>query len=180
MIASRASLRGIGWAALLGLCCAALFGLSLKVNAVKAEVRQAENRILALRRETLYLETEYETRANQQQLAAWNAVDFGYQAPTAGQYFENERQLAVLGKPAGPNAPTPIRVASAPSEPAALSNLVSPLTGEPLAEEKTAAGEAPVDREKAAAALGERLGKVEHAEPDTEPTAKPAKPEPRP
>ena len=135
MIASRASLRGIGWAALLGLCCAALFGLSLKVNAVKAEVRQTENRILALRRETLYLETEYETRANQQQLAAWNAVDFGYQAPTAGQYFENERQLAALGKSAGPGAPTPIRVAAAPSESAALPAMVSPLTGKPLDEE---------------------------------------------
>ena len=176
MIASRASLRGIGWAALLGLCCAALFGLSLKVNALKAEVRQTENRILALRRETLYLETEYETRANQQQLAAWNAVDFGYQAPTAGQYFENERQLATLGKPAGPGAPAPIRVAAAPSEPAALPELVSPLTGKPLAEDE-ADDEAPVDREKAAAALGERLGKVEHAEPEAEPTAKP---EPRP
>jgi hypothetical protein len=172
MIASRASLRGIGWAALLGLFCAALFGLSLKVNALKAEVRQTENRILALRRETLYLETEYETRANQQQLAAWNAVDFGYQAPTAGQYFENERQLAALGKPAGPGAPAPIRVAAAPSEPAALPELVSPLTGKPLAED-----EAPVDREKAAAALGERLGKVEHAEPESKPAAKP---EPRP
>ena len=177
MIASRASLRGIGWAALLGLCCAALFGLSLKVNAVKAEVRQAENRILALKRETVYLETEYETRANQQQLAAWNAVDFGYQAPTAAQYFENERQLAALGKPAGAGAPTPIRVAAAPSEPAALPALVSPLTGKPLAEDEAATEEPPVDREEAAAALGERLGKVEHAEPEAEPSAKP---EPRP
>ena len=169
MIASRASLRGIGWAALLGLCCAALFGLSLKVNALKAEVRQTENRILALRRETLYLETEYETRANQQQLAAWNAVDFGYQAPTAGQYFENERQLAALGKPAGPGAPTPIRVAAAPSEPTALPALVSPLTGESLDQEDTAE-EPSVDREEAAAALGERLGKVERAGPEaTEP-----------
>ena len=176
MIASRASLRGIGWAALLGLCCAALFGLSLKVNALKAEVRQTENRILALRRETLYLETEYETRANQQQLAAWNAVDFGYQAPTAGQYFENERQLAALGKPAGPGAPAPLRVAAAPSEKAVLPALVSPLTGEPLAEEEVA-DEVPVDREKAAADLGERLGKVERAEPELEPAAKP---EPRP
>jgi hypothetical protein len=179
MTASRASLRGIGWAALLGLCCAALFGLSLKVNALKAEVRQTENRILALRRETLYLETEYETRANQQQLAAWNAVDFGYQAPTAGQFFENERQLAALGKPAGPGAPTPIRVAAAPSEPAALPPLVSPLTGKPRAGEDAGEG-APVDREKAAAELGERLGKVERAEPEPEPTAQAAKPEPRP
>ena len=82
MIASRTSLRRIGWAALLALCCAALLGLSLKVNALRSEVRQTENRIVALRHETMYLETEYETRSNQQQLSAWNAVDFGYIAPT--------------------------------------------------------------------------------------------------
>ena len=168
MIASRASLRGIGWAALLGLCCALLFGLSLKVNALKAEVRQTENRILALKRETLYLETEFETRSNQQQLAAWNAVDFGYQAPTAGQYFENQRQLAALGQPSGPGAPSPIRVAAAPSEASTLPALVSPLTGLPLDADGPVAG-TPVDREKAAAALAERLGKVEPAEPEAEP-----------
>ena len=165
MIVSRASLRRIGWAALLGLCCAALFGMALRVNALRSEVRQAENRILAVKRETLYLEIEFETRSNQQQLAAWNAVDFGYQAPNAGQYFENPRQLAVLGKPAGPRAPTPIRVAAAPSESAVLPVLVSPLTGAPLGEEE-ARPAATTDHDQAAAALVDRLSKVERAEPD--------------
>ena len=167
MIASASALRRIGWAALLGLCCALLFGLSLKVNAVKSEVRRTENRILALKRETLYLETEYETRANQQQLAAWNAVDFGYVAPTAGQYLENVRQLAALGKPAGPGAPTPIRVAAAPSETPAsvLPALVSPLTGKSIEDADEDETATPVDHAKAAASLGERLGKVEHDVP---------------
>ena len=177
MIASAAALRRIGWAVLIGVCCALLFALSLKVNAVKSEVRRTENRILALKRETLYLETEYETRANQQQLAAWNAVDFGYAAPNAGQYLENVRQLAALGKPAGPNAPAPIRVAAAPAEAPAsvLPAMVSPLTGKPLgAEDDPAESVAPVDHDKAAAALGERLGKVEHA-PIASDDSKPAK-----
>lgn len=161
MIASPASLRRIGWAVLLALCCAALFGLSLKVNALKSEVRQTENRIVALRRETMYLETEYETRSNQQQLSAWNAVDFGYVAPTAGQYLENIRQLAALGKPAGPGAPSPIRVASAPTEAqGVLPQMVSPLTGKPLGSDDVAEAAAPVDHEQAAAALDERLGNV--------------------
>ncbi|MCA1661073.1 MAG: hypothetical protein LC648_02455 [Novosphingobium sp.] len=177
MIASPASLRRIGWASLLGLCCAVLLGLSLKVNALKAEVRQAENRILALKRETLYLETEFETRSNQQQLAAWNAVDFGYQAPSAGQYFENARQLAALGQPAGPGAPKPIRVAAVPSAAPALTALVSPPSGKPLGEEEEPA-DASVDHDAAAAALGERLGKVERAEPVPEPKAA-AEAEPR-
>jgi len=167
MIASRASLRRIGWAALLGLCCAALFGMALKVNALRSEVRQAENRILALKRETLYLETEFETRSNQQQLAAWNAVDFGYQAPGAGQYIENPRQLAALGKPAGPGAPAPIRVAAAPRERPVLPALVSPLTGEPLGEQELAPA-TPTDHAQAAAGLDDRLRKVER------PEAKPA------
>ena len=168
MMATPASLRRIGWASLLALCCAALFGLALKVNALKSEVRRTENRIVALKQETLYLETEYETRANQQQLAAWNAVDFGYVAPTAGQYFENVRQLAALGKPAGPGAPAPIRVAAATAETEAsvIPEMVSPLTGKPLGEDEDDAAAEPVDHDKAAAGLGERLGKVEKAKPD--------------
>mgnify|MGYP000461560920 CR=1 FL=1 len=63
-----------------------------------ASLRRSYDRILALKRETMYLETEYETRANQQQLRNLNDVEFGYQAPNAGQYLENERQLAALGR----------------------------------------------------------------------------------
>ena len=166
MIASRTSLRRIGWAALLAVCCALLFALSLRVNALKSDVRRTENRIVALRTETMYLETEYETRSNQQQLSAWNAVDFGYVAPNAGQYLENVRQLAALGKPAGPDAPSPIRVATAPSEvQGVIPAMVSPLTGKPLGDEDDAADVAPVDHAKAAAGLDDRLGKVERDEP---------------
>ena len=166
MIASRTSLRRIGWAVLLGLCCALLFALSLRVNALKSDVRRTENRIVALRTETMYLETEYETRSNQQQLSAWNAVDFGYVAPNAGQYLENVRQLASLGKAAGPDAPSPIRVASAPTEvPGVVPTMVSPLTGKPLGDEDEAAETAPVDHAKAAAGLDDRLGTVERDAP---------------
>jgi hypothetical protein len=166
MIASRTSLRRIGWAALLAVCCALLFALSLRVNALKSEVRRSENRIVALRQETMYLETEYETRSNQQQLSAWNAVDFGYVAPNAGQYLENVRQLAALGKPAGPGAPSPIRVATAPTEaPGVIPAMVSPLTGKPLGNANDELEAAPVDHDKAAAGLDDRLGKVERDVP---------------
>ena len=166
MIASRTSLRRIGWAALLAVCCAVLFAMSLRVNALRSEVRRTETRIVALRQETMYLETEYETRSNQQQLSAWNAVDFGYVAPNAGQYLENVRQLAALGKPAGPGAPSPIRVATASTQsPGVLPAMVSPLTGKPFGDDTEAADAAPVDHDQAAAALDERLGKVERAAP---------------
>ena len=85
MIARGLAMRRIGWLAVLAVCLALLVGLSLRVNALKSEVRLAERKIVTLKHETIYLETEFETRANQQQLAQWNAVEFGYIAPGAGQ-----------------------------------------------------------------------------------------------
>ena len=137
MMLTRSRARSIGWALILAVCFALTIALTFKVNAVKSQVRLAERRIAALKQEKNLLETEFETRANQQQLTALNDVEFGYQAPTAGQYLESERDLAVLGKPRGPGAPDMIRVASAeaPPEPSAFPAMVNPLTGRALAAE---------------------------------------------
>ncbi|MFV0643763.1 MAG: hypothetical protein ACK5NN_04585 [Sphingomonadaceae bacterium] len=132
MIFSGSHIRNIGWAAILAICVALFVALTFKVNAVKGEVRLDERRIVALERKRILLETEFQTRANQQQLANWNAVDFGYQAPQANQYMENERQLAALGVPRGADAPSPIRVARASVEEEGIfPQMVSPLTGRP-------------------------------------------------
>ncbi|WP_258319880.1 hypothetical protein [Qipengyuania flava] len=104
-------IRQIGWALVLGICFALLLALTFKVNAVKSDVRLAERQIVAAQRAKLLLETEFETRASQQQLSDWNAVEFGYAAPRADQYLESERQLAALGTPRGIDAPKPVRVA---------------------------------------------------------------------
>lgn len=148
MIAARntlvgSRLRQIGWAVALAICIAAFVALTFKVNSVKSEVRLAERQIIGLQREKMLLETEFETRASQQQLAQWNAVEFGYQAPTADQYLENERQLARLGEPRRIDAPTPIRVARAPEsgDSPAFPKLVSPLTGKPAERQQTAHAE---------------------------------------
>jgi hypothetical protein len=127
-------LRQLGWAVSLALCCALFAALTFKVNSVRSQVRLAERQLLSLQREKMLLETEFETRASQQQLAQWNAVDFGYQAPGPGQYLEGERQLASLGEPRLPAAPSPIRVAHAPGpeSEAHFPALVSPLTGKPV------------------------------------------------
>ena len=105
--------RSLGWMAVLAICLALVVILSFKVHAVKSEVLLAERQILALKRETLLLETEFETRASQRQLAAWNAVEFGYEAPRADQFLDGERQLASLGQRPAPGAPAPIRLARA-------------------------------------------------------------------
>lgn len=105
--------RSLGWAAVLAICLALVTVLSFKVHAVKSEVLLAERQLIWLEREKLLLETEFETRANQRQLAEWNQVEFGYAAPRSGQFLDGERQLASLGEVRGPDAPNPIRLARA-------------------------------------------------------------------
>lgn len=141
MTASR--LRSVGWAALVIVAIVGFVALSFRVNAVKSEVRLAERQIIALENQNAMLETEFQTRASQRQLADWNDVEFGYRAPDARQFLEGERQLAKFGTPRAPGAPEPIRVANAEeiddgssgSAAGALVAMVSPLTGKAIAAE---------------------------------------------
>lgn len=128
---TRDRVRSIGWALVLTICLALTSALTLRVNAVKGQVHQAEQRIVRVKREIAFLETEFQTRANQQQLKVLNDIEFGYAAPRAEQYIEGERQLAALGKPRGPGAPKPIRMAAAieASGEGSFMKMVSPLTG---------------------------------------------------
>lgn len=141
MMVTNARMRSIGWAAVLALCLCLFVLLSLRVHAVKSEVLLAEREIIRLERETRRLETEFQARANQRQLAEWNRVEFGYEAPRADQYLDGERSLASLGQPRGPGAPAPIRVARADpagiaaragSEGAGERGMISPVTGRPV------------------------------------------------
>lgn len=155
-------LRQVSWAAVLSGALGLFLALTFHVNAIKSEVRLAERQIVTLEREKLLLETEFESRSSQRQLAEWNAVEFGYVAPRAGQFLEDERHLASLGTPLRADAPEPIRIARAAppvEEESPLAEWVSPLTGQPMAAEaREAVGEG-VRRAaaKGAASLAERL-----------------------
>ena len=169
---TRDRIRSFGWAFVLTICCALTLALTFRVNAVKSQVRLAERQIVAVEKEKLFLETEYQTRANQQQLTAINDVEFGYKAPTAGQYLEGERQLVSLGKAAGPGAPSPIRVASAVStdeEAAPFMAMVSPLTGKAVAAEMPAGG---AHKPATAAQLRDRLSRIDRPQGDAPGAAK--------
>ena len=124
----------IGWFAALAICAMLYLTLHLRVHAVTSEVIRAERQIVALEQQKILLETEFQTRSNQLQLEEWNRVDFGYVAPTAAQFLENERQLASFGSPRAAGAPEPIRVAGAGGEAPEYPKLVSPLTGKPIDE----------------------------------------------
>jgi hypothetical protein len=129
----RSRLRRIGWIAALASCTALYLLLHLKVHSVKSEVIGAERQIVALEQQKVLLETEFETRSNQLQLAAWNRVDFGYVSPSAEQFLDSERKLASFGSPRAAGAPAPIRVAGGTGEEAPeFPRLVSPLTGQAL------------------------------------------------
>jgi hypothetical protein len=67
--------------------------LSFRVNALRSQVHRAEGQIVALKQQKMYLETEFETRANQQQLKAWNDLEFGYVAPVAGSTWKTSASL---------------------------------------------------------------------------------------
>jgi len=133
MMMTARRLRSIGWIATLVVCAALVMVLAFRVNALRSQVHQSQARIIELKQETAYLETEFETRASQQQLKAWNDVEFGYVAPTAGQYLNAERELAAYAKPPEPGAPAPVRVASADDAAADAPAMVSPMTGKPMA-----------------------------------------------
>lgn len=129
----QSRIRRIGWIAALAICTALYLMLHLKVHSVRSDVVRAERQIVALEQAKVLLETEYETRANQLQLAAWNRVDFGYTAPEASQFVDNERQLASFSSPRVPGAPQPITVAMADAgEAPPFPKMVSPLTGQPI------------------------------------------------
>lgn len=176
-------IRSIGWISVLVVCGAITVGLTLRVNAVKSQVHDTEKRIVYVQQDIDFLETEFQTRSNQQALREINDLEFGYKAPVAGQYIEGERQLAALGKPAGPGAPQPIRYANAEQagedggsagkgEGGSLLAMVSPVTGATAAalpegaKGARASGRDP-EREaiaRDAAALGKRLARIEVAE----------------
>ncbi|WP_054106134.1 hypothetical protein [Novosphingobium sp. AAP83] len=174
MIASANRVRSAGWLVLLGLCVAMVLVLAFRVNALRSQIHRAEARIIALKQDKMYLETEFETRANQQQLKVWNDVEFGYAAPDASQYLEGERELASLSVPDMANTPEPIRVASMDDRviaSAAFPAMVSPLSGKALTsandtdDSEAQVRRARMDHAEAVVTLKDRLGTVVEVAP---------------
>lgn len=161
----QSRLRQIAWLFLLAVCVGLFLALSFRVHSVKSEVLLAERKIIALESERMMLETEFQTRASQRQLSDWNTIEFGYQAPRADQFLENERQLASLGSPEIPGAPTPIRVVRTakvdpetglPESYPSLA-MVSPITGKPVTLDVAANAE---DEATFSESFGELLAKA--------------------
>ncbi len=111
MILAFKRLKNLGWVALVFVVLISLYPLSLSVGALRSNLESTEREIVEVKEELRYLETEFATRASLQQLEQWNQLEYGYEAPTAGQFLDGERALANLGQ--GRDAiKKPVRVAA--------------------------------------------------------------------
>ena len=127
MLMAARKLQGIGLVLLVLIFAMMLYPVSLKVAATRSELTRIERDIVQARDNIRYLESELAVRASMRQLEQWNADAFGYSAPDAAQYLENERQLASLdrlprARGAGEVVPvlmamvSPVAVPAAPKE----------------------------------------------------------------
>jgi hypothetical protein len=101
-------LEGIGWLALVFVVAILLYPLSLSVATLRSDLTNTDKKIISVKKEIRYLETEFSARANLRQLEHWNKLEYGYSSPKASQYLEGERALANLG---GKNLRKPVKVA---------------------------------------------------------------------
>jgi hypothetical protein len=87
-------LKGLGWFAS---CTAIVIGfylVSLQVASERNKLDALNGRIRTAERDIRALETEFDTRANLQQLERWNGDILALSAPVAGQFVRSEAQLA--------------------------------------------------------------------------------------
>lgn len=101
-------LEGIGWLALVFLVAILLYPLSLSVATLRSDLARTDHKVVQVKKEIRYLETEFSARANLRQLEYWNKLEYGYVSPGASQYLDGERALANLG---GENLRKPVKVA---------------------------------------------------------------------
>ncbi|WP_339694320.1 colicin transporter [uncultured Parasphingorhabdus sp.] len=101
-------LEGMGWLALVFLVAILLYPLSLSVATLRSDLARTDRKIVEVKKDIRYLETEFSARANLRQLEEWNKLEFGYASPVAAQYLDGERALANLG---GKDLRKPVRVA---------------------------------------------------------------------
>lgn len=165
-------LKGLGWFAS---CTAIVIGfylVSLQVASERNKLDALNGRIRTAERDIRALETEFDTRANLQQLERWNGDILALSAPVAGQFVRSEGQLAsvsfdaampldgaemrtaalvVPSMPAVAPAAAPVVVASIPTQvrlaPAPVASpvreQVAAVVAKPAAAPKRARAEAP-------------------------------------
>lgn len=180
---SRTRLHSLLWTGSVVVATALSLVLTLQVKAVHSDIAETEKAIVATKQQLAVLETEFQTRARQQQLVRWNEVEFGYVAPRADQFLDGRAELAALGKPAQILDAAPIRMAEAAAPAIAPGAETAAPVPVPMASAASAAKPAVVAPAKAEAPI--RLAQAKSEKPammrqlvamtDAKPVAKPVK-----
>ena len=142
-IASDFVRRGL-WIAAFVVAFLVFLIVTMAANSAKSDVHRLERSIVATQRQKLLLETELQARANQRQLATWNALEFGYSAPRSDQFVDRPTDLAALSDERPSGAPQPIRVvtANARSSDSRLAELVEAVAELPIEETRISVNKA--------------------------------------
>lgn len=115
---SARSFKSVGWVAGIGAAALTCYMFSLSVASERAELARLDSQIVELKQSIRTLNTELGTRGRVHQLQHWASADFGFTAPSAGQFLESEVTLAQLELPSERSAmEPPVRMADA-SQPA--------------------------------------------------------------
>jgi hypothetical protein len=119
MIARR--FTSVVWVAAIGTAALACYIFSAQVAEERAGLSDLEAQIRRTEQSIRTLKTELGTRGRVHQLQHWASADFGFTAPTAGQFLEGEVTLASLDAPvAAPALEAPVQTAQAPAPVAEL------------------------------------------------------------
>lgn len=112
--------RSVMWVAAIGAAALICYMFSMRVAEERAGLAELEQQIRRAEQSIRTLKTELGTRSRVHQLQHWASTDFGFAAPGAGQFLQDEVTLASLDMP-GPESAldAPVRMAAAPAAPAA-------------------------------------------------------------
>ena len=122
---SARSFKSVGWVAGIGAAALTCYMFSLSVAAERAELAQLDSQIAELKQSIRTLNTELGTRSRVHQLQHWASADFGFTAPTAGQFLDSEVTLAQLELPSQASPmEAPVRMADAPQPAPAMPHVV--------------------------------------------------------
>ena len=148
--------EGIGWLALVFGVAIMLYPLSLSVASLRSDLARTDDRIVAVKKDIRYLETEFSARANLLQLEHWNKLEFGYVNPTASQYLDGERALANLGE-TGPREPVRVAVIASMNGVAPAGVIGSPIVRSDAPASPRSATKPPANRTERVADIESKL-----------------------
>lgn len=144
MIARR--FTSVVWVAAIGGAALTCYILSSKVAEERTGLSALEAQIQRTERSIQTLRTEIGTRGRVQQLQHWASADFGFTAPTASQFVEDEVRLASLQAPVEmPVTAAPVQMAQAPAAAPTLPRVVQ-ASASPRAPERAAVRQASAER----------------------------------